>query len=94
HFKFSFAELHADFYADHTRTINSINMNKNITKIIYGTITLIIIIFVIFMYSKSKEVRIEENWKIYRNDELNIETKLPEGMEIEVEKNSPNSPNF
>ncbi|MFH1192445.1 MAG: hypothetical protein V1655_03130 [bacterium] len=59
--------------------------NKKIRRIIYGSIAIIVIVAAVFISKNKKEDKIEE-WKTYKNDELNIETKLPEGVEVEIQK--------
>ncbi|MFH1030709.1 MAG: hypothetical protein V1770_05635 [bacterium] len=59
--------------------------NKNIVRIIYGAVVIIVIAMTIFMLKKRNESESGE-WEIYKNDELNIEVKHPENVEIEVEK--------
>lgn len=59
-------------------------MNKNVVKIIFfGLISLIVIILAFFMYNKKKEMN-NDGWRTYKNDEFNIETRMPEGVEIEI----------
>lgn len=59
--------------------------NKNITGIIYGTVAIIVIAIAAFMLKNQKKDNGAE-WEIYKNEELNIETKVPAGVEVEVEK--------
>lgn len=61
--------------------------NKNITRIIYGTVAVIVIAIAWFMIKNQKKKKNNgAEWEIYKNDELNIETKVPAGAEIEIEK--------
>ncbi|OGF20438.1 hypothetical protein A2Y83_04790 [Candidatus Falkowbacteria bacterium RBG_13_39_14] len=59
--------------------------NKNITRIIYGTVAIIVIAIAVLMLKNQKKDNGGE-WELYKNEELNIETKVPAGVEIEIEK--------
>lgn len=59
--------------------------NKNIIRIIYGTVAIIIIVMATIMI-KNKNKNKNGEWETYKNEEFNIEMKVPAGMEIELEK--------
>ena len=59
--------------------------NNNITRIIYETVAIIVIAIAVLMLKNQKKDNGGE-WELYKNEELNIETKVPAGVEIEIEK--------
>ncbi|MFH0853890.1 MAG: hypothetical protein V1891_00120 [bacterium] len=57
--------------------------NKNIVRIICG-MTAVIIIAIAAIMARNKNKSKNSEWETYKNEELNIETKVPEGVEIEI----------
>jgi len=64
---------------------NNMN-NKNVSKIFYGTVAIIILGCAFYVYKNQNRTGEDEKWKTYTNEEFNFETKVPEGVEVEIEE--------
>jgi len=58
--------------------------NKKVSKIFYGTVAVIILACGFYVYKNQNRTGEGEKWTTYKNEELNFETKVPAGVEVEI----------